>query len=168
MRTLTLLLFVSFFSFISCSESVLSDVDISDPGTLKVKVKIQQNEDLDKEIQVFIRDKNNKPVDLLTGQVIVNNTRTRFERAQVNALGTRGYIYVPKSSEQEFEITIFWNSNESFSFDINEDNGFSGFFRNYAYGINNDGNTEFYSKSYNLKPSPFYEDKIDVQIKIPY
>ena len=105
--------------FSSCSESILSDVDIVDPRVLKVKVKIEQDADNDKEVQIFVRDKNNHPVDLLYGKVIVNGERVPYTRASVNELDQRGYIYEPYNNEHQFQITIFWNEHDHHSFILN-------------------------------------------------
>jgi len=102
-------------------------MEITDPHLLKVKVKIEQNKNNEKEVQVFIRDKNNKPIELMTGRVIVNDHAALFNRAEVNAMGARGYIYYPYTGEQVFKITIYWNSYESHTFILSPNNGWPGF-----------------------------------------
>ena len=147
--------------------SVLSDMEITDPDVLKVKVNIEQNEYNEKEIQVFVRDKNNRPVELLTGKVIVNGCRVYFERANVNAAATRGYIYVPENWEQSFEISLYWNEYDYHTFVLDCETGFPGFFHNEPYhSCECDGEVDFYQKRYELRPAPFYKNRIQVEIKI--
>ncbi|MBK3516014.1 hypothetical protein [Carboxylicivirga marina] len=164
MKAKYLLILVAIFST-SCSKSVLSDMEISDPHLLKVKVKIEQNIHDEKEVHVFIRDKNNKPVDLLSGRVIINEHTLPFERAQVNAAGTRGYIYTPHYDEQIFKITIYWNSYESHTFILSPQNGWPGFkYPNCSCTHNHDSDTIY--NSYSLKPAPFYNHEIDIVYNI--
>ncbi|TAJ09759.1 hypothetical protein DMA11_19710 [Marinilabiliaceae bacterium JC017] len=152
----------------ACSKSVLSDVEISDPDLLKVKVKIEQDAYNDKEVQVFIRDKNNHPVELRNGKVVVNGCKLDFERASVNGLEARGYMYTPDNHEQIFQITIFWNHCDSHSFIISAETGFPGFITNESHWCNycNSSNASFHSGRYELKPSPFYKNRIKVEYRI--
>ena len=152
-------------SLVSCSKSVLSDMEIADPHLLKVKVKIEQNRENEKEVQIYIRDKNNKPIELMTGRVIVNGHAVLFDRAEVNAFGARGYMYYPYANEQIFKITIFWNSYESHTFILSPDNGWPGFNNNYCYCPSSDEPT-FWSDSYSLKPAPFYDHEVDVNFHV--
>lgn len=164
MKAKYLLILVAIIST-SCSKSVLSDVEISDPHLLKVKVKIEQNVHDEKEVQVFIRDKNNKPVDLLSGRVIVNEQSVPFDRAQVNAAGTRGYIYYPHYNEQIFKITIFWNSYDSHTFILSPQNGWPGFRHPNCSCSNNYEPDQLYD-NYSLRPAPFYNHEIDIVYNI--
>lgn len=148
----------------SCSESVLSDVEITDPHLLKVKVKIEQDSDNNKEVQVFIRDTKNHPIDLLTGRVIINDHAVLYDRASVNAAGTRGYIYRPYNDEQVFEITIFWNSIDYHTFLLSPANGWPGFYCNRSHW--DEENTDFISNNYKLKPAPFNDHEIEVSYTI--
>ncbi|WP_439183052.1 hypothetical protein [Carboxylicivirga taeanensis] len=164
MKAKYLLILVALIST-SCSKSVLSDMEITDPHLLKVKVKIEQNIHNEKEVQVLIRDRNNRPVQLLTGMVIVNECTTHFDRAEVNAAGTRGYIYRPYDHEQLFKITIYWNSYDSHTFILSPQNGWPGFRYpdcdcHYPY------EPEYISDHYALKPAPFYNQEIDVVYNI--
>jgi hypothetical protein len=147
--------------------SVLSDMEISNPEVLKVKVKIVQNEYNEKEVQVFVRDHNNRPVDLYSGKVMVNGCRAPFERAQVHAAGTRGYIYVPDNWEQAFEISVYWNEYDAHSFYLGRNTGFPGFFYNEPYyDCGCDGDVNYRHKNYDLKPAPFHDNRIQVEYKI--
>ncbi len=148
----------------SCSKSILSDMEITDPHLLKVKVKIEQNSDNEKEVQVFIRDKNNRPIDLLTGKVIVNECITRFDRAEVNAAGARGYIYRPYDDEQIFKITIYWNSYDYHTFVLSPQNGWPGF--RYPDCSCYTHEPDYLYDSYSLKPAPFYDNEIDIVYNI--
>ncbi|WP_430814136.1 hypothetical protein [Carboxylicivirga sp. RSCT41] len=162
MKAKHLLILVAIIST-SCSKSVLSDMEITDPHLLKVKVKIEQNVHDEKEVQVFIRDKNNRPVDLLSGRVIVNEQAVRFDRAEVNAAGTRGYIYYPHYNEQIFKITIYWNSYDSHTFILSPQNGWPGFkYPNCSCNYEPDQ----LNGSYSLKPAPFYNNEIDIVYNI--
>jgi len=167
MRLIVLLL-LGVFAMTSCSKSALSDVDIMDPSLLKVKVKIEQNDHNDKEVQVFIRDKNNNPVDLLNGKVLINGQRVSFDRASVHAAGTRGYIYTPSNSEQVFQITIFWNSRDNYSFVLSPETGWPGFYCNSYSSCNRCDNCGEHTvhDSYELKGTPFYHKEIIVSYTI--
>ncbi|TRX72498.1 hypothetical protein [Carboxylicivirga sp. M1479] len=150
----------------SCSKSVLSDVEITDAHLLKVKVKIEQNINDEREVQVFIRDKNNKPIDLLSGRVIINEHIVAFDRAEVNAAGARGYIYRPYGNEQIFKISIYWNSYESHSFILSPQNGWPGFrYSNCSCSYHNHEPDYLYD-SYSLKPAPFHNGEIDIVYNI--
>jgi len=148
----------------SCSKSALSDVDIMDPSLLKVKVKIEQNNYNDKEVQVFVRDKNNNPVEFLNGKVLVNGRHVSFDRASVHAAGTRGYIYTPSNSEQVFQITIFWNSRDHYSFVLSPETEWPGFYCNSYHSCDEDAHT--INNSYELKGAPFYHKEIVVSYTI--
>ncbi len=149
----------------SCSKSVLSDMEITDPQQLKVKVKIEQNIDDEKEVQVFIRDRNNRPVDLLTGKVIVNEYIVPFDRAEVNSANARGYIYRPHFDEQIFKITIFWNSYDYHTFILSPRNGWPGF-RYPDCSCHYNYEPDYLHDSYSLKPAPFYDNEIDIVYNI--
>jgi len=165
MKTIYTLLFLS-LCLGSCSKSVLSDMEITDPHLLKVKVKVEQNGDNEREVQVYIRDKNNKPIDLMTGRVVVNDHAALFDRAEVNALGARGYMYYPYSDEHIFKITIYWNSYDSHTFILSPDNGWPGF-RNYDYcSCSNHHEPSYASDTYTLRPAPFHNHEIDVSYRI--
>ncbi|MBR8537473.1 hypothetical protein KDU71_18030 [Carboxylicivirga sediminis] len=148
----------------SCSKSVLSDMEITDPHLLKVKVKIEQNVHDEREVQVFIRDRNNRPIDLLAGKVIVNEYMVPFDRAEVNAAGARGYIYQPCMDEQIFKITIYWNSYDSHTFILSPQNGWPGF--RYPDCSCNYNDPDYIYDSYSLKPAPFYDHEIDIVYNI--
>ncbi len=152
----------------ACSESVLSDIEIVEPQLLKVKVKIEQNLDNDKEVQVFIRDSNNHPVDLLTGRVIINDHSVLYSRATVNAAGARGYIYRPYNDEQTFRITIYWNSYDYHTFLLSPANGWPGFYCNHSH--QNDECIHLMGDNYKLKPAPFYNNEVEISYSIidPY
>lgn len=164
MKTIYLIL-ASVLIFTSCSESVLSDVEISDPHLLKVKVKIEQNEYNEKEVQVYIRDTKNRPIDLLTGEVIINDHLVLYDRASVNAAGARGYIYTPHLDEQVFEITIYWNSYDSHTFLLSPANGWPGFYTNHSC-VDHYHDVSYVSDSYKLKPAPFHDHEIDIAYTI--
>ncbi len=149
----------------SCSKSVLSDVEITDPHLLKVKVKLEQNEHDEREVQVFIRDKNNRPVELMTGKVVVNNHILPFDRAEVNAAGARGYIYYPHYNEQVFKITIYWNSYDAHTFILSRDNGWPGFPTQNCHCSYHHDSDHLYD-SYSLRPAPFYNHEISVVYNI--
>ncbi len=151
-------------TFASCSESVLSDVEITDPHLLEVKVKIEQNSHNDKEVQVFIRDTNSRPIDLLTGKVIINDHIVLFDRASVNAAGARGYIYTPHNDEQIFEITIYWNSVDYHTVLLSPANGWPGFYCNHSHA--HDDHAHFASDNYSLKGAPFHDHEIDISYTI--
>ncbi len=164
MKAKNILILVAILST-SCSKSVLSDMEITNPDLLKVKVKIEQNIHDEKEVQVFVRDKNNRPVDLLSGRVVVNEQSVPFDRAQVNAAGTRGYIYYPHYNEQIFKITIYWNSYDSHTFILSPQNGWPGFdYPNCSCPDNHE--PDYITDSYSLKPAPFYNNEIDIVYNI--
>lgn len=163
MKAIYLILLIG-LSMASCSKSILSDMEITDPHLLKVKVKIEQNEHNEKEVQVFIRDKNNKPVEMMTGRVIVNDHAVLFDRAEVNAAGARGYIYYPYNYEQVFKVTVFWNSYDSHTFILSPSNGWPGFRYNCSCSSHNDPN--FMRDDYSLRPAPFYNNEIEVVYNI--
>jgi len=141
-------------------------MEITDPHLLKVKVKIEQNKNNEKEVQVFIRDKNNKPIELMTGRVIVNDHAALFNRAEVNAMGARGYIYYPYTGEQVFKITIYWNSYESHTFILSPNNGWPGFRYNGDCSCSQNHEPSFVSDNYTLRPAPFYNHEIDIAYNI--
>lgn len=163
MKAKYLLILIAIIST-SCSKSVLSDMEITDPYQLKVKVKIEQNSDDEREVQVFIRDRNNRPIDLLTGKVIVNECAVPFDRADVNAAGARGYIYRPYDDEQIFKITIYWNSYDYHTFILSPQNGWPGFRHSSCSCY--DHEPTYLSDSYSLKPAPFYNQEIDIVYNI--
>ncbi len=161
---LTVLLLLGVFALTGCSKSALSDVDIMDPSLLKVKVKIEQNDYNDKEVQVFVRDKNNNPVEFMNGKVLINGQRVGFDRASVHAAGTRGYIYEPYNNEQIFQITIFWNTRDQYSFVLSPETGWPGFYCNTYHACDDDGHS--ISKNFELKGTPFYHNEITVSYTI--
>ncbi|MCU4166026.1 hypothetical protein [Carboxylicivirga caseinilyticus] len=163
MKALPILLLIALL-FSACTESILSDIEIADPYQLKVKVKIEQNNENDKEIQVFIRDTKNHPVDLLTGKVIVNDHYVSYSRAMVNSAGARGYIYRPHNDEQVFDITIYWNSVDYHRFLLSPANGWPGFYCNHSHW--DDEDVDFESDNYSLRPAPFYDNEIDIAYTI--
>lgn len=168
MKTIYLILALA-LALTSCSESVLSDIEIMDPHLLKVKVKIEQNEYNEKEVQVFIRDSKNHPVDLLTGEVIINDHLVLYDRASVNAAGARGYIYTPHFDEQVFEVTIYWNSYDSHTFLLSPANGWPGFYINHSCADHHH-DVHYISDNYNLRPAPFHDHEIEIAYTIidPY
>lgn len=168
MMRLFVILLLTILTLTGCSKSPLSDVDIMDPSLLKVKVKIEQNSYNDKEVQVFIRDKNNNPVELLNGKVLVNGHRVSFDRASVHAAGTRGYIYTPSNSEQEFQISIFWNAYDNYSFILCRETGWPGFYCNSYNSCHqcNECDEHTISNRYELKGAPFYHHEIVVSYTI--
>lgn len=151
--------------FTSCSESILSDMEINDPNMLKVKVKIEQSDYNEKEIQVFVRDTKDHPVDMLDGRVYVNNHRVSYDRAEINSLGARGYIYTPHSNEQIFEITIYWNHYESHTFTLSPSNGWPGFYTDDNCSCYH-SHDHFVRRNYTLKPAPFNDREIEVSYHI--
>jgi hypothetical protein len=151
-------------TFMSCSESVLSDVEITDPHLLDVKVKIEQDSNNDKEVQVFIRDTKGRPIHLLTGKVIVNDHVVLFDRATVNAAGARGYIYTPYNNEQVFEITIYWNSIDYHTVLLSPATGWPGFYCNHSHA--HEENLHFARDNYSLKGAPFNDHEIEVSYTI--
>ncbi len=165
MKAIFLILLVT-ISLTSCSKSVLSDVEITDPHLLKVKVKLEQDSNNEKEIQVYIRDKNNKPVELMTGRVVINDHTALFNRAEVNSTGARGYMYCPYEGEQVFKISVYWNSNESHTFILSPSNGWPGFGNSDNYSCSNGHKPTFESDTYLLRPAPFYNQEINVAYKI--
>ena len=115
----------------SCSKSALSDIELTDPDLVKVSVRIAQNYDNYKEVQVFVRDKNNRPVQLENGWVEVNGIVAHWDRAEIHSLNERGYIYRPDDYEHDFRVFIQLNSDDVYWFDLNPSTGFPGFIRNY-------------------------------------
>ncbi|WP_066627805.1 hypothetical protein [Labilibacter marinus] len=150
--------------FTSCGKSILSDMEITDPQAIKVKVKIEQGEPDEKEIQVYIRDTKNHPIEMLDGKVLVNNQRLSFERATVNAMGARGYMYTPFDDEDIFEITIYWNSHDKHTFVLSPATGWPGFYSNADCGCVHDGYKEH--ESFEIKPAPFHDKLIEVSYNI--
>lgn len=149
----------------SCSKSVLSDMEITDPHLLKVKVKIEQNQYDEREVQVLIRDKNNRPIDLLSGKVIVNDHVVLFDRAEINSAGARGYIYHPYGDEHIFKITIYWNSYDSHTFILSPQNGWPGFgYPNCSCSY--DHEPDYLYDNYALRPAPFYNHEISIVYNI--
>jgi hypothetical protein len=160
MKTIIFLLLAA-ISLTNCSKSALSDIDIEDPQLIKVKVKIAQNKENKKEVQVFVRDKNNQPVEMKTGRVIINNTEVSFSKAAVQGIQTRGYIYYPDNEEQVFEVTIYWNSSDKFNFTLNPDNGWPGFSHNSACDNCGTHTADFTGGGKIIKPAPFRSNEVE-------
>jgi len=140
-------------------------MEITDPHQLKVKVKIEQDEHNNKEVQVFVRDRNNRPVDMMSGRVIVNDHIVLFDRAEVNSAGARGYIYHPYGDEQIFKITIYWNSYDSHTFILSPSNGWPGF-RYPDCSCNYGHEADYLYDSYSLQPAPFHNHEINIVYNI--
>jgi len=151
-----------------CSKSALSDIELQDPSLVKVSVKIAQDVLNQKEVQVFIRDRHNRPVELEHGWVEVNGREARWKRAEINSLSERGYIYYPHPNEHEFEIAIHLNRHDVYWFDINRDTGFPGFVHNGALDRYEASHAvdPFLSDSYSLYNMPFYNHKVKVSYHI--
>jgi hypothetical protein len=130
-RVYILVLFLSILGVQSCSKSALSDIELTDPSLVKVSVRIAQDYDNNKEVQVFIRDKNNRPIQLENGWVEVNGIVAHWDRAEIHSLDERGYIYRPNEYEHGFRIYIQLNPHDVYWFDLNSSTGFPGFIRNY-------------------------------------
>jgi hypothetical protein len=149
-----------------CSESILSDIEIEDPSLLKVVVKVQQDEYNNKEVQVFIRDKNNHPVDMLNGEVLVNEHNAPYKRANIRAFNARGYIYEPANWEQSFKITIYWNQSEGYTFFVDKYSGFPGFIVNYPVSDSGQSSYATRNDSFTIYSAPFYRKSINVEYTI--
>jgi hypothetical protein len=152
-KTTLQLLLISIIGMQSCSKSALSDIEITDPSLVRVSVHIAQGENNHREVQVFIYDKHNRPVELRNGLVEVNGLEANWDRAGINNFSKRGYIYHPDELEHDFHVSIYLNSDDVYWFDINPTTGFSGFIRDYpltseekdpAYNPYIDGNFKIY------------------------
>jgi hypothetical protein len=164
MKSLLSVLLIVFIS--GCSESILSDIEINDPSLLKVVVKVQQDEYNNKEVQVFIRDKNNHPVDMLNGDVLVNEHNAEYKRASIKALNARGYIYEPANWEQSFKITVYWNQQEGYTFFVDKYSGFPGFRVNYPVYRSGQNSYATLNDNFTIYSAPFYRKSIDVEYSI--
>ncbi|WP_321308146.1 hypothetical protein [Marinifilum fragile] len=167
-RIYTLLFLIGLLSMQSCSKSALSDIELTDPSLLKVSVRIAQDYNNNKEVQVFIRDKNSRPVQLENGWVEVNGIVAHWSRADIHSLSERGYIYRPDEYEHDFRIYIHLNPYDVYWFDLNPSTGFPGFIRNYP--LHDD---EFHPEydpyiddHYNLYDMPFRNEIVKVNYKI--
>ena len=100
----------------SCTESPLSDVEISDPSILHVSAYIQQDFDNKKQVIIQVEDKKHAYVDLLNGGVSVNGEDCDIKRSSYSGLGfDKAYVYAPSFNEDEFRIKISYNSDHSYT-----------------------------------------------------
>jgi len=167
-RIYILLLLLSAFGIQSCSKSALSDIELTDPSLVKVSVHIAQDYDNNKEVQIFIRDKNSRPVQLENGWVEVNGAAAYWDRAEINSMSERGYIYHPDEYEHDFRVVIHLNPYDEYWFDLNPYYGFPGFIRNYPLFTD-----EFHPEydpyiydSYRLDDMPFRNGVVKVSYHI--
>jgi hypothetical protein len=152
----------------SCSKSALSDIELEDPSLVKVSVQIAQDVYNQKEVQVFIRDRHDRPVELKNGWVEINGAEARWDRAEINSFNERGYIFYPERYEHEFRIEIHLNSYDTYWFDINPETGFPGFVHNYPLmeGETHPADDPFFGDNYNLYDMPFYDRKVKIKYHI--
>jgi hypothetical protein len=163
-----LILLLGTLGFQSCSKSALSDIELEDPSLIKVSVRIAQDYDNNKEVQVFIRDKNNRPVQLENGWVEVNGYMASWGRADIHSFSERGYIYRPDDYEHDFRIYIQLNPHELYSFDLDRRTGFPGFVRNYPLSNSelHDEYDDYIRDSYTLRGMPFRNNIVKVSYQI--
>lgn len=144
----------------SCQKSVLSELVVELPETFIVKVKIEEKRKNKRQLQVSIRDKTNHPLEFSNGYVNVNGQVTEWSSRNILSQ-SRGYNYRIPEDEHEFEITIFWNAIDSYTFRVDEEAGFPGFEDN-PVGWNLGGA----SKDFIITPAPFRDNKIEVSYDI--
>lgn len=144
----------------SCQKSVLSELVIEFPDAFTVKVKIEEKRKKKRQLQVSIRDKTNHPLEFSNGNVYVNGQDTEWSSRNILSQ-SRGYNYRIPGDEHEFEITIFWNAIDSYTFVVDKDAGFPGFEDN-PVGWNLGGASE----DFIITPAPFRDNKIEVSYDI--
>ncbi|EAY24362.1 hypothetical protein [Microscilla marina] len=103
----------------SC-KSPLSDIEIDDPTLLSVNVNIDQDYDNNKTLKVAVKDKNGQAIELKNGFVVLNNKRLAYTNKR--------YVYHQlKFDDKDFQLTIQYNSNKSWTGKYGEKEGFPGF-----------------------------------------
>lgn len=168
LKIYAILICILSLSMVGCSKSPLSEIELNDPSVLKVSVHIAQNEYNDKEVQVFIRDKNGRPVKLLDGWVDVNRSEAKWDRASINSLNERGYIYYPFRNEHEFLVEIHLNGEDTYWFRIDPESGFPGFVHDYPIepGEYMEGEDPYLTHTYYIRNRYFRHEEIKVSYHI--
>jgi len=157
----TIFLLLSFlFVLNSCQKSVLSELVVDVPESFTVKVKIEEKRKKKRQLQVSIRDKTNHPIEFSNGFVYVNGIQTEWSSRNILSQ-SRGYNYRIPGDQHEFEITIFWNSIDSYTFEVDKEAGFPGFEDN-PVGWNLGGASE----DFIITPAPFRDNRIEVSYDI--
>lgn len=113
---LTVLFFLfSTLTFISCSESALSDVEITDPGLIKATFVLEGEKISNADYKYFayanLTDKNGNRISLNNGRVLLNSTAMRARREPITNLPYYdGYEniggIVQKGTTYNFEIEL--------------------------------------------------------------
>ena len=146
-------------TLMSCTKSVLSELELDAPDQLRVKVKIDEKRQRKKQLQVSIRDRTNHPVELGFGNVFVNGEPTEWSSRTVITTA-RGYNYRVPAGVDEFEITIYWNKSDSYTFMIDKDAGFPGFGNTIGWNISRG------AERFVITPTPFADNRIVVEYDV--
>ncbi|GEM_PF-1367738 len=161
------ILILSVMFITSCKKSILSDMVITDPSIVKVSVKIYQNEKADKEVAVVLRDGNNHTIELKNGSVVVNGRVAAFQHTKINPTLERGYVIKPFDYEDSFYVLINLNDDDSYSFSVDAQNGFPGFYRDEPLSgseLYYDGN--YINKDFYIYNKYFMNDRVRIVYRI--
>lgn len=155
-QSTAILLLLTLLLLPACRKSVLNELVVDAANIFTVKVKIEEKRKNKRQLQVSIRDKTNHPMKFGTGDVYINGNDTEWSSRDI-ITRSRGYNYRIGDNEHEFEITIFWNAIDSYTFIVDKDAGFPGFKENpVGWNINRN------SKEFVITPAPFRDNQITV------
>lgn len=110
---------ITAFTISSCSESSLSDVEITNPSIIRAKVYVYQDFDNKKELIVSFKDKNGLSINLKNGFVSVNGDISEYRLPSTDLFVHKAYVSRLSFNDRDFDVKIQINDTDSYSFRIN-------------------------------------------------
>lgn len=111
---------------VSCGKSVLTDIEIQDPTLIDMNVRITQKSDNEIFVDIRPTDKKYRFIRLKNGTVTVNGQSVDYKHSSLKDFD-RAYRYKAKKGETNFNITVRYNSTDSYTFQYGTKEGFPGF-----------------------------------------